>query len=185
MTTFERLALVAVVFSLGWGSAVRAEDRDWTDEKTKRVIKGEIVDKKPDSSAALIRLAASEKTHWIQAARLIEADREYIRAWKVPVKHLSATYKRDEAGKVTAIVIRVVGFDEETAFVAKPVGQAGASLSFTFHVIEPNETREVELEPGMAYTVEISGPEGNELASLEVKATPDPTPEEKTKPRKD
>ena len=54
--------------------------RTWTEAGSKRTIDGTITDKKSDGSAAKI-VTKDDKTVWIESAKLLPADQEYIRKW--------------------------------------------------------------------------------------------------------
>ena len=60
--------------------ATASDFRKWTEAATKRTIEGTITDKKSDGSSAKI-ITSDDKTVWLETAKLVPADQEFIKKW--------------------------------------------------------------------------------------------------------
>lgn len=145
-----------------------AEEREWTDSKSGKTIKGELVDKRADGSAILVKLA-NGKEHWIKLDRLSAEDQEYAAEWIKPFEYLKVVYEKDEANKVIGLKVVATAKDENIAFMATPKIVKNGEAAYTFFSIDPGESRTVELQLDRDYEVTITNRENKELAKKELK----------------
>jgi len=116
------------------------EVRDWTDAKTQRTVTGEMLDKHRDNTKAQVRLL-SGRTVWLETARLVEGDQEYVVDWVKLVKHLTIRVVAVKDLRKTVEVIAVAGkADIEVRAYSSPTDRSpevthvpkGESLTFNF-----------------------------------------------------
>lgn len=103
------LLTIVVCFAVTVLNLQGEEYRKWTEVETGRQIEAVMKDKKLDESAAQLLLKDGNSL-WIEVSRLSDQDKEYIKKWIKPVKHLTC---------------RIVGFKKGTKRI-KVVAKAGA-----------------------------------------------------------
>lgn len=98
------ILLLALTTSL---KAVETENlRKWTESESKKVIEARIVDKTSDNAKARLEFAGGTQV-WVEASRLSEKDKEYIRKWIKPIKHITArVVGSSKGGKKISVTVK-------------------------------------------------------------------------------
>lgn len=137
--------------------------RKWTDAKSEKTILGTIIDKKPDHSAALIRLS-NGKEHWIKASRLTEDDQKFIREWEKPFQYLVFNIIRDEDETPQKLQVTLNANEEDIGLIAQPTKPAGgASFSFIKKSADAGESKTFEIPLDEEYKITIYNKSGGKL----------------------
>lgn len=117
------------------------EYRKWTDEKTGKTIDARVRDKRSDNTAVEVEKRGGG-TVWLQAERLVQGDKNYIKLWMKAEDHLTARVVGSGSGrkrvKITAKAglktMKVYAYYSETSkrpLVVRTI-QKGKEIEFEF-----------------------------------------------------
>lgn len=150
--------VVALPFAISLAFA--EEFRDWTKAETEQVISAKIVGKRIDNTGVHLRLK-NGRAYWVEAKDLIEADREFIKAWVKPVDHIQTRVVSSGKGyKVVEITAEAGNKD----LLIKAYWDEGDSHSKKYR-LKKGEMRTFTYRAGHKYRVEALA--GDEVVDAE------------------